>query len=103
MSFIEWTAMSIAAVQQRLLDLAREQALAADLFQRPVLDLVARHLDHHDLERRFGQVKRRHQAAPHLMRLPQRKGRSTGSDLQGLGGAGQRMCHVPRLTDVNRS
>ena len=48
MSFMECTAMSISPVEQRLLDLLGEQALAADLGERPVLDAVAGGADHHD-------------------------------------------------------
>ena len=92
-----------AAVQKRLFDLARKQALAADLLQRLVQDLIPGDLDHHNGKGRFRQVKGGHQAAPHLMRLPQGKRRTAGSDLQGLGGAGQGLCHASRLTDVNRS
>jgi hypothetical protein len=39
-----------AAVQQRVVDLLGEQALAADVGERLVEDLVARGLDDHDLE-----------------------------------------------------
>ena len=40
-----------APVEQRLLDLLGEQALAADLGQRPVLDAVAGGADDDDLDR----------------------------------------------------
>ena len=89
-----------AAVQERLFDLAREQALAADLFQRLVKDLVAGDLDHHDRERRLGQRKGLHQTSAHLMRLPQRKWGTSGADLQRLGGGRKRMTHAPSLTCV---
>ena len=48
-----------AARQQRFLDLLDEQALAAGLGQRPVLDGVAGGLDGHDLDG-AGADKRRH-------------------------------------------
>ena len=52
MSLAECTARSIAPSQQRLLDLLGEQALAAGLRQRPVLDAVAGGADHHELDPR---------------------------------------------------
>ena len=87
-----------AALQQRLFDLAGEQPLAADVLQRAVLDLVAHHLDHHDLERRLGQRERHPQTAPHLMRLPQGKRRATGSNLQRTGGGGEIITHAQGIT-----
>ena len=45
MSFIECTAQSMRPVEQRLLDLLGEQALAADLRQRAILHRVAGGLD----------------------------------------------------------
>ena len=90
-----------AAVQQRLFDLAREQAFAANFFQRLVQHLIARHLDDHNLKGGFRQGKGRHQAAPHLMRLPKRQRRTTGADLQRLGGGGHRVCHGYSLNAVS--
>ena len=81
--------------QQRLLDLAGEQALAADLFQRAVVDHVAGDLDNHDFERRFGQVEGRHQAAAHFMRLPKRQRRAARANLKGLVGGREHICHAP--------
>ena len=89
------------AIQQRLFDLAREQALAADFLQRLVEDLVPRHLDHHDLEGILGQGKGRHQAAARLVRLPEGQRRAAGADLQGGVGGGKRVCHAHSLTCVN--
>ena len=48
-----------AAAEQRFLDLLDEQALAAGLGQRPVLDHVAGGLDDHDLDG-VGRRQRRH-------------------------------------------
>jgi hypothetical protein len=59
-----------ATIQQRLFNLARKQTLAADILQRPILNLVAHHLDDHNRKGRLRQVMRQHQTAPHLMRLP---------------------------------
>ena len=50
MSFMLWTAASMRLRQQRFLDLLDEQALAAGLGQRPVLDGIARGLDGDDLD-----------------------------------------------------
>ena len=79
MSFIECTAMSIGAGEQRLLDLAGEEALAADLAERPVLHPVAGGLDRHDRRRR-----------PRAGRAPPSAGR--GSRAPGRAPAGCRGC-----------
>ena len=50
MSLEECTARSMRRVEQRLLDLLGEQALAAGLGQRPVLDAVAGGADHLELD-----------------------------------------------------
>ncbi len=71
-----------AAVQQRILDLAGEQALAADLLERAVLHPVAGGLDHHDLEGVAGQSECRHQAVTRLMRLGQSQQRAARADAQ---------------------
>ena len=71
-----------AAGEQRLLDLLGEQALAAGLRQRPVLDAVAAGRDHHDLERVLRQAMRRHQPRARLMRLRQRQRAAARSDPQ---------------------
>jgi hypothetical protein len=86
-----------AAIQQRLLDLAGEQALAADFLQRLVEDLVAGDLDHRDREGGLGQVEGGHQAGARLVRLGQRQGRSTGADFQGCGGRGECVSHGQAL------
>ena len=87
-----------AAVQQGLFDLAGEQALAADVFQRLVLNLITGDLDHHDLKRSLWQIMCRHQPRPRLMGLRQGKQRSAGADLEGLGGAGQDIHHSQGLS-----
>ena len=51
MSLAECTARSMRRSMQRLLDLLGEQALAADLGQRPVLDRVAGGADDHEFDR----------------------------------------------------
>ena len=61
-----------AARQQRLLDLLDEQALAAGLGQRPVLDGIAGGLDGDDLDG-IGRGQRRHRRAP-ARRAPGRPG-----------------------------
>ena len=65
-----------AARQQGFLDLLGEQALAADLGERSVLDFVAGGLDDHDLDRGlFRQFRMRGgQTRAHLVRLRQRQG-----------------------------
>jgi hypothetical protein len=78
-----------AAVQQRLFDLAGEQALAADVLQRAVEDLVAGDLDHHDLERRFGQVEGGHQAGAASHAPATARAASHGFRSSGAGGGGQ--------------
>ena len=83
-----------AAVQQGLFNLAGEQALAANLFQRLVQNLVAGDFDHHDLKRRFGQGIGGHKTAPHLVRLPKRKRRAARADFERLGGGGKCVCHA---------
>ncbi len=55
-----------AAVEQRLLDLLGEQALAAGFRERPVLDTVAAGRDRHDLESALRQTVRRHQPGTRL-------------------------------------
>jgi len=46
------------ARQQVLFDFAGEQPLAADILKRAILYLIACDLDHNDIERLVGQVKR---------------------------------------------
>ena len=70
------------AGEQRVLDLAREQALAADLRQRPVEHPVAGGLDHDDLEGGLGQVVRGHQARARLARLGERQRAAARADAQ---------------------
>ncbi len=98
MSFMECTAMSIVAGQQRLLDLLGEETLAAGLGQRPVLDAVARGPDGAHLECQPAGPVRCLQALAHLVRLRQRQWRAARADTDGrclqalvvpmLGGAG---------------
>ena len=87
-----------AAVQQRLFNLAGEQTLAADLFQRLVQNLVAGDFDHHDVKRRFGQGIGGHKTAPHLVRLPKREGRAARADFERVGGGGKCVCHALGIT-----
>ena len=61
-SFIECTARSMLPLEQRGLDLLAEQALAAELGERPVGHPIAGRADHHDLER-AGRGELRHAAA----------------------------------------
>ena len=62
-----------APVEQRLLDLLGEEALAAGFRKRPVLDAVATGRDDLDGEGVLGHSVRRHQQRPHLVRLCQRQ------------------------------
>ena len=70
MSFMECTARSIVAGEQRLLDLLGEQALAADLGERPVLDAVAGGLDDARSRNRRGRAR----APPPAARAPRAPG-----------------------------
>src|SRR5262249_36885085 len=84
-----------AAVQQRLLDLLGEQALAADLLQLSVLHPVARGADDRDLRgRQVGMC--RGQTLLHLARLGQRHGAAAGADPQGLDARHDARCSIPR-------
>ena len=64
-------------IQQRLLDFLGEQPLVADLFQRAIRinqgAIIARGLDHDNLERGIGQIKGCHQTGARLVGL--RKGK----------------------------
>jgi secondary thiamine-phosphate synthase enzyme len=71
-----------AAGQQVLLDLAREQALAADLLQRAVQHGVAGGLDDDDLEGGLWQVEGRGQTVAGFVGLGQGEGRAAGADAQ---------------------
>ncbi len=75
------------AGQQRLLDLFREQALAADLLQRPVGSdqgaVIAGGLDDHDLAGIFGKSVGGHQAAARLESLGERERRAARADPEG--------------------
>jgi hypothetical protein len=77
-----------AARSQRLLDLAGEEALAADLLQRAVEHPVAGGLDHHDLEGGFGKAVRLHQPVAGFVGLRERQWRAARADLQRRGGVG---------------
>ena len=61
-----------AAVEQRLLDLLGEQALAAHFRQRPVLDGIARGADDDEFDRRLVDAERLRQPRTHGARLHQR-------------------------------
>ena len=61
------------AGEQRLLDLLGEQALAAGLRQRPVLDAVAGGADHLDRDPLGLEAMRRGQRRAHHARLRQRQ------------------------------
>ena len=74
-----------AAVEQRFLDLLGEQALAADLRQRPVLDGVAGGADDDELDRRLVHPERRGQPRAHGARLHQRQRAAARADAQGGG------------------
>ncbi len=74
--------------QQRVFNLAGEQALAADLFQRAVQHSVAGGLDHHDFESIGLKTMRGHQPVARLMCLGQRKRRASGADTDGVLGVG---------------
>ena len=91
MSLAEWTARSIVAGEQRLLDLLGKQPFAADLRKRAVLDAVSGGRDGDDLELRLGQAMRLGEAPAHLLRLRERQRRSAGADTSHvLHGAGFR-------------
>ena len=70
------------AGQQRLLDLLGEQALAAGVRQRPVLDRVAAGADGLDFDPVERDAARRGEAALHLPRLDQRQRRAARADAQ---------------------
>ncbi len=89
MSFIECTAMSIAPDSMRLFDFSGEKTFAADLFQGAINDLVASGLDHDDGEGFERQIEPPWTVAHGLVGLCQSQRRSTGADLEGLGGGGQ--------------
>jgi hypothetical protein len=76
------------APEQRLVDLLGEQALAAELAQRLVLDPVAGGGDHAQADIAFAETVRRKQARPHMPRLPQGKRAAAGADQKGPGGQG---------------
>ena len=77
-----------ALIEQRVLDLAGEQALAADLAQRAVQHAVAGGLDDHDLEGVGGQVMRGGQPVARFMRLRERQRRAARADPKGAVGGG---------------
>ena len=76
------------AVEQRLLDLLGEQALAADLRERPVLDHVAGGADRHDRDRVGCDPVGGRQPGTHLVRLPQRQRAAARADAQKRCGRG---------------
>ncbi len=65
-----------------LLKLQREQALAADVCQRPVGDAVARGGQHHDFEHLLRQAMCFHQPSAGFMGLRQRKRAASGADAE---------------------
>ena len=71
-----------AAVEQRLLDLLGEQALAADLGQRAVLDRVAGGADDDELDRVLAHIQGGRQPGAHRARLHQRQRAAAGADTQ---------------------
>jgi hypothetical protein len=74
-----------SAIDQRLVDLLGEEALAADLGQGPVLDPVARGGDDVLLEHRAGAPQHRAEAPDDLEevpRLPEREGGAARAHLQ---------------------
>ena len=79
-SFIECTARSTVAAQQRLVDLLGEQALAAEIAQRLVLDAVAGGGDGAQADGAFAKAVRREQQRPHMARLPQRQRAAARAD-----------------------
>ena len=78
------------AVAQRLLDLLGEQALAAGLGERAVLDDVAGGLDHRDRDRLRRDAVGRGEPRAHLVGLPQRQRAAAGADAQKRRGGGLR-------------
>lgn len=78
-----------------LFQFQREQALAADLAQRPVGDAVARGGQDHDLEHLLGQVMRGHQPGPCFRCLRQRERAAARADPE-------RFCLHPLSSVVNR-
>ena len=64
------------------IQLARKQALAADLAQRAVLNQVAAGLDDDNFDVLFGQTMREGQTATGLMGLRQRQRAATRADSQ---------------------
>ena len=77
------------AGEERLLDLAGEEPLAAELAERPVLHPVAGGLDRHDQEGGLGQAVRRHQPRPGLVRLGERQRAAAGADAERPVGRGR--------------
>ena len=89
MSFIECTAMSMRAGEQRLLDLAGEEALAAEIGERAVLHPVAAGADRHDREGGLRQAVRGHQPVAGLVRLGERQRAAAGADAERAVGRGR--------------
>ena len=79
MSLLLWTARSIVAAQQRVLDFLHEQALAADLRERRLLQPVAARLDDDDLARRSARSSTR---AAARARLPERELTAAGAEAE---------------------
>ncbi len=72
------------AGKQRLLDFLGEQALAAGLQERPVLDAVAGRSYRNDLERFRLQPVRSGERVAHRARLPERQPAAAGADADRL-------------------
>jgi len=87
--------------QERLFDLTGEQAFAVNLAQWLIKDLITCDLDHADLERRFGQIKRGHQAAAGLVGLGQRKRGSACANVKWGVGRRYRKSHDMIVSSVN--
>ena len=89
------------AGQQRLFNLAGEQALAADFFQRAIDDLIAGHFNDYDGKCLEWQIKSDRQTLTGFIGLSHCEGRSSGSDLERGGGCGQIQHHVSTVSPAN--
>ena len=71
-----------APIEQRLLDLLGEEALAADLGQRPVEDAVAAGADDDDLEVAPWRSRARRRGGPRSLGLGERERAAAGADAE---------------------
>ena len=83
--------------QQRLVDLAGEQPLSADLAERAVRDPVSGGRDRHDLEGAVRQPVRRRQRGRRLARLRERQRRAPRCDSHRRRGRWHALGHANRL------